>query len=92
MAKSVYLCVIRNEMIVYKAFLGRSGTSDSIRSLLGSGELVPIDSWSEVGLTYEKYDTDAFKRVWNKILKEQGGLEKLDKIPTDGTLGILYEY
>ena len=55
---SVYLCVIKNEMVVYKSYLGQSGTSDSIRSLLRTGELLPIDSWSEIGLTYEKYSTE----------------------------------
>lgn len=79
-------------MIVFKAYLGHLETSDSIRSLLGSGDLVPIDSWSEVGLTYEKYDTAAFKRSWNKIVKAADGLQNLDKIPSEGTVGVLYEY
>jgi len=42
-------------MLVFKSYLGQSSTSDSIKKLLASGELVPIDSWSEVKLTYEKY-------------------------------------
>lgn len=79
-------------MIVYKAYLGQSETSVSIRNLLGKGELVPLDSWAEVGLTYEKYDTDDIKRSWNKIVKAPDGLQNLDKIPLEGTLGILYEY
>jgi hypothetical protein len=88
----VYLCVINDEMIVYKAYLGQSGTSDSIRSLLRTGELVPIDSWSEEGLTYEKYSTEDLKRNWSKIVKAANGLENLDKVPTEGSWGILYEF
>lgn len=91
MVMSVYLCVIRNEMIVYKAYLGQTETSDSIRSLLRSGELVPIDSWSEVGLTYEKYDIADMKRNWNKIAKAANGLQSLDRLPSEGSVGLLYE-
>ena len=78
-------------MIVYKRYLGQTGTSDSIHILLGNGELVPSDSWSEVGLIYEKYNIDDLKRNWDKIAKSEGGLENLDKVPTEGTWGILYE-
>jgi hypothetical protein len=78
-------------MLVFKAYLGQSTTSDSIRSLLGSGDLVPIDSWSEVNLTYEKYETEDFNRVWNKIVRTQDGLQSLDKVPVEGTWGLLYE-
>jgi hypothetical protein len=88
---SVYLCVIRDEMIVFKAYLGQSGTSDSVRSLLGSGDLVPIDSWSEVGLSYEKYETGDLQRTWSKIAKSPDGLQSLDRVPTDGSWGLLYE-
>jgi hypothetical protein len=88
---SVYLCVIRDEMIIYKAYLGQSATSDSIRDLLGLGELVPVDSWSEVGLTYEKYETNDLQRAWNKIVKSDDGLQMLDKVPTEGTWGFLNE-
>jgi hypothetical protein len=88
---SVYLCVIRDEMIVYKAYLGQSGTFDSIRNLLGRGDFAPMDSWSEVGLTYEKYDTEDLKRHWNEIIKSADGLKDLGKVPTEGTWGILYE-
>jgi len=88
----VYLCVIRDEMIVYKGYLGQSGTSDSIRSLLGTGELVPINSWSEEGLTYEKYSNEDLERSWNKIVKSADGLQNLKKVPTEGSWGILYEY
>ena len=59
--KQSWLCqfifVIRQEMLISKKFLGQSETFDSIRSLLQYGDLQPIDSWSEVRLTYEKYDT-----------------------------------
>ncbi len=89
---SVYLCVIKNEMVVYKSYLGQSGTSDSIRSLLRTGELLPIDSWSEIGLTYEKYSTEDLVRNWNKIIKDADGLQDLGKVPTEGSWGILYEY
>jgi hypothetical protein len=89
---SVYLCVLKSEMIVYKAYLGQSGTSDSIRNLLRTGELVPIDSWSELGLTYEKYDMKDIERNWNKIVKDAKGLENLNKVPREGYWGILYEY
>jgi len=89
---SVYLCVIKNEMIVYKAYLGQSGTSDSIKSLLRTAELMPIDSWSEIGLTYEKYSTEDFERNWNKITKDADGLKNLNKVPREGSWGILYEY
>ena len=91
-SKDVYLCVIRDEMLVYKAHLGQSGTSDSIRHLLGTGELVPINSWSEVGLTYEKYNNDDLERTWNKVVKSADGLQNLDKVPREGSWGILYEY
>jgi hypothetical protein len=88
----VYLCVIRDEMIIYKAHLGQSGTYESIRGLLRTGELVPIDSWSEKGLTYEKYTTEDIKRNWDKIVKDANGLKNLDRVPADGSWGILYEY
>ena len=78
-------------MIVYKKYLGVSDTSDSIRKLLGSGDLMPIDSWSEVGLMYEKYNNEDLKRNWGKILKASDGLQNLDKLPTEGSWGILYE-
>lgn len=89
--RSVYLCVIRDEMIIFKKYLGQSGTDDSIRKLLGSGDLVPIDSWSEVGLNYEKYNNDDIKRSWGKIIKSADGLQTLERVPEDGTWGILYE-
>ena len=79
-------------MVVYKAYLGQSETSDSIRVLLGTGELVPINSWSEVGLTYEKYSNDDLEHGWNKIVKSADGLQSLSRVPTDGSWGILYEY
>ncbi len=88
---SVYLCVIKEEMLVFKKYLGQSATSDSIRSLQRRGELVPIDSWSEVGLSYEKYETDALNHNWNKIVKAPDGLQRLDRVPTEGTWGIFYE-
>ena len=88
---SVSLCVIREEMIVYKAYLGQSGTADSIRGLLGRGDLVPIDSWSEPHLTYEKYDTEDLQRSWPNIVKSPDGLQSFDQVPSDGTWGILYE-
>jgi hypothetical protein len=88
---SVYLCVLKSEMIVYKKYLGAAETSDSIRSLLRTGELVPIDSWSEVGFAYEKYTTEDLTRNWNKIVKSANGLQNLSKVPTEGTWGILYE-
>jgi hypothetical protein len=88
----VYLCVLRSEMIVYKTYLGQSETSDSIRSLLRTGELVPIDSWAEVGFTYEKYTTEHLERSWNKIVKSRDGLQNLDKVPREGSWGILSEY
>lgn len=91
MTTSVYLCVVRNEMLVYKHYLGNAETSDSIRKLLSTEELVPVDSWSEVGLTYEKYDQEDLKRNWDKIVKSEGGLESLDEVPTEGMWGILYE-
>lgn len=91
MVMSVYLCVIKSEMIVFKAYLGQSGTYDSIHGLLRLGELVPIDSWSELGLTYEKYDAEDFKRSWNKIIKSADGLQDLVKVP-EGNWGLLYEY
>jgi hypothetical protein len=78
-------------MIVFKAYLGDSRTADSIRSLLGSSDLVPIDSWSEINLTYEKYESEDFRRSWDKIVKDPSGLQSLDKVPADGTLGLLYE-
>jgi hypothetical protein len=87
----VHLCVISDEMIVYKAYLGQSDASDSILGLLRIGELVPIDSWSSVGLKYEKYSTEDFQRCWNKI-KSPHGLQDLSKVPTEGSWGILYEY
>jgi hypothetical protein len=88
---SISLCVIREEMIVYKAYLGQSGTADSIRALLGRGDLVPIDSWSEPHLTYEKYDTEDLQRSWSNVVKSPDGLQTLDQVPSDGTWGILYE-
>ena len=91
MTTSVYLCVIRNEMLVYKAFLGSSETADSIRRLLATGELIPIDSWSEIGLTYEKYETEDMLRAWSKIAKRPNGLQDTSKVPTDGSWGFLYE-
>jgi hypothetical protein len=89
---SVYLCVIRDEMIVFKKYLGQSASSDSIRALLGRSDLVPTDSWSELGLTYEKYNNDDLKRNWGKIVKSGDGLQNLDRVPSDGTWGIMYEY
>lgn len=91
LAKSVYLCVIRGEMLVFKKFLGQSETYDSIRNLQQRGELEPIDSWSEPGLTYEKYDAEGVQRVWSRIVKSQEGLQSLDKVPSEGTWGLLYE-
>ena len=91
MVMTVYLCVVRSEMIVYKAYLGQSETSDSIHTLLRSGELMPIYSWSEVGLMYEKYDTTDFKRNWDKIVKASNGLKNLYKVPSEGYWGLLYE-
>ena len=88
---SVFLCVIRSEMIIYKAYLGQKATADSIRSLQGRGALVAIDSWSEIRLTYEKYDTDDLQRNWTNIVKAPDGLQTLDKVPADGSWGILYE-
>jgi hypothetical protein len=88
---AVYLCVIRDEMLIFKKRLGQSETSNSIRALLGSGELVPIDSWSEVGLTYEKYEIQDLKQAWGRIVKSNDGLETLDKVPVEGTWGLLYE-
>jgi len=79
-------------MLVYKSYLGHSETDDSIRNLLKAGQLVPIDSWSEVGLTYEKYATEDIERNWNKIVKEADGLQELGKVPSEGSWGILYEY
>lgn len=87
----VFLCVIRNEMLVFKKYVGESATSDSIRTLLGTADLVPIDSWSEIDLTYEKYDSGDLKRVWSKIVKSAGGLEDLSNLPDEGSWGILYE-
>ena len=78
-------------MLIYKAYLGQTGTSDSIRALLARGELVPIDSWSEVVLSYEKYDMGDLQRAWNKIEKSTDGLKDLDKVTTEGTWGLLYE-
>jgi hypothetical protein len=78
-------------MIIYKAYLGQTATADSIRSLQGRGDLVAIDSWSEIRLTYEKYDTDDLQRNWTSIVKSPDGLQTLDKVPTDGLWGILYE-
>ena len=78
-------------MIVFKAFVGGPDTSNSVLSLLGGGDLVPIDSWSEVSLTYEKYETEDLKRSWEKIVKSKEGLQALDKVPSDGTWGLLYE-
>jgi hypothetical protein len=88
---SVSLCVIRDEMIVFKAFLGGQETSNSLRALLGAGNLVPIDSWSEVGLSYEKYESEDLKDSWNKIVKSPDGLQDLSKVPSEGSWGILYE-
>ena len=78
-------------MIVFKAYLGGPATSDSIRNLLKSGDLVPIDSWSEVSLTYEKYDSGDLTRSWDKIAKSPNALQDLGRAPADGTWGILYE-
>lgn len=78
-------------MIVLKKYLGRLETSDSIRKLLGNGDLMPIDSWSEVGLMYEKYNNEDLKRNWDKIVKAPDGMQNLDKAPTEGSWGILYE-
>ena len=78
-------------MIVFKAYLGQAVSLNSIRSLQQRGELVSSDSWSEVNLTYEKYDSEIIKRVWNKITKAPDGLVDLSKVPTDGTWGFLYE-
>jgi len=78
-------------MIVFKFVLGQSSTLDSMRKLQGSGDLVPVDSWSEVSLTYEKYDTEDLQRNWDKITKSPDGLQSLDKVPKEGTWGILYE-
>lgn len=78
-------------MIVLKKYLGQSETSDSLRKLLGSGDLMPIDSWSEVGLMYEKYNNEDLKRNWDKIVKAPDGMQNLDKVPTEGSWGILYE-
>jgi hypothetical protein len=78
-------------MIIYKAYLGQEETSNSVRALLASGELEPIDSWSEVNLTYEKYDNEDLKRDWDKIVKSSQGLQRLDRVPADGTWGLLYE-
>ena len=50
-----------------------------------------MDSWSEVAFTYEKYDTEDIKSHWNEIVKSPDGLKNLDRVPTDGTWGILYE-
>jgi hypothetical protein len=91
MVTSVFLCVIRDEMIVFKAFLGKAETSDSLRNLLGSGDLMSIDSWSEVAFIYEKYEIEDLKRNWSRILKSAGGLQDLDKVPSEGSWGILYE-
>jgi hypothetical protein len=87
----VYLCVIRDEMLVYKKYLGQSETESSIRRLLGSGDLVPIDSWSEVSFTYEKYNTEDLQKTWAKITKASDGVQSLDQVPEDGSWGILYE-
>ncbi len=91
MATIVSLCVIRDEMIVYKAYLGQIDTANSIRTLLGSGNLVPTDSWSELHLSYERYDSDDLQRNWGNIAKTSDGLQTLDNVPSDGTWGILYE-
>ncbi len=32
-----------------------------------------------------------FERNWNKIVKDADGLENLNKAPTEGSWGILYE-
>ncbi len=87
---SLSLCAQGRNDCLQKIF-GQTGTSEAIHSLLGNGELVPSDSWSEVGLIYEKYNIDDLKRNWDKIAKSEGGLENLDKVPTEGTWGILYE-
>lgn len=87
----MYLCVVRDEMIVYKAYVGASETSDSIRRLLAIGDFVPIDSWSEIGLTYEKYETEDVQRVWSKIIKRPEGIQDISKVPLDGSWGFLYE-
>jgi hypothetical protein len=91
MTMSVYLCVIRDEMIIYKAFLGQAAASDSIRTLQGRGELEPLDSWSEVSLNYEKYEAKDLQRVWDMIAKSPEGLQNFAKVPEEGTWGLLYE-
>ena len=91
MSIAVYLCVIRNEMIIYKTFLGQAATSDSIRSLQGQGDLEALDSWSEVGFRYEKFETKDLQRVWDKIAKSPEGLQNSAKVPQDGTWGLLFE-
>ena len=78
-------------MIVFKAYLGQSAAMNSIRNLQRSGDLVSLDSWSEVNLTYEKYDSEVIKEVWDKIVKLPDGLADLNKVPMDGTWGFLYE-
>jgi hypothetical protein len=88
---SVYLCVLRDEMIIYKAYLGQTATADSIRKLLAQGDLVPADSWSEPHLTYEKYETEDLQNKWSSIVKSPDGLLTLENVPSDGTWGILYE-
>lgn len=91
MVTLVYLCVIRDEMLVYRGLLGQSETYDSIRKLQSTAQLSPIDSWSEVGFTYEKYNTGQIRDIWGKIVKSPGGLQGLEKVSTDGAWGILYE-
>lgn len=76
---------------MYKSYVGQSSTADSIKGLLASGDLVPIDSWSEVSLTYEKYEAEDLKRVWSNIVKDTRGLASLDRVQSDGTWGLLYE-
>jgi len=78
-------------MIVYKAYLGQTGTANSIRDLQRRGALVSMDSWSELHFTYEKYDTEDLRRNWTSIVKSSDGLQSLDKVPSDGSWGILYE-
>lgn len=89
--KSAYICVIRNEMIVYKTYLGEIPTFNSIKALQSQGELMPLDSWSELGFTYEKYNSEDLVRNWNRIVKSEKSLVRLDKVPTEGAWGILYE-
>ena len=78
-------------MVVYKKYVGQDETYDSIRALQGRGDLVAMDSWSEVGLNYEKYNNEDVTRCWDSIAKAADGLKTLDRVPSEGTWGILYE-